>query len=66
MRCCMSDFSRWENSFSPLADLAASLHEMFTSLVTAGFSESQALFLTSKMIIRQDGFDIITDEQDGV
>lgn len=53
-----------DDSFSPLAQLATILHEMFTSLMRSGFTENQALYITSKMIIREDDFDNITDDTD--
>lgn len=53
-----------DSSFSPLAQLATALHEMFTSLMNAGFTENQALYITSKMIVREDDFDDITDDTD--
>jgi hypothetical protein len=37
---------------------------MFTSLVASGFTENQALYITSKMIVREDDFDDITDDTD--
>jgi hypothetical protein len=62
----MSEFNMnfGDGSFSPLAQLATALHEMFNSLMRAGFTENQALYLTSKMIIREDDFDDITDDTD--
>ena len=53
-----------KDSFSPLAQLATILHEMFTALMGSGFTENQALYITSKMIIREDDFDNITDDTD--
>lgn len=53
-----------KDSFSPLVQLATILHEMFTSLMASGFTENQALYITSKMIIREDDFDNITDDTD--
>ncbi len=53
-----------DSSFSPLAQLATALHEMFVSLMQAGFTENQALYITSKMIVREDDFDDITDDTD--
>ncbi len=58
------DMNFGDGSFSPLAQLATALHEMFNSLMGAGFTENQALYLTSKMIIREDDFDDITDDTD--
>jgi len=58
------DMNLGGSSFSPLAQLATALHEMFISLMEAGFTENQALYLTSKMIIREDDFDDITDDTD--
>lgn len=58
------DINFGDGSFSPLAQLATALHEMFNSLMGAGFTENQALYLTSKMIIREDDFDDITDDTD--
>jgi hypothetical protein len=63
----MNEYFRDANgndSFSPLAQLATVLHEMFTSLMASGFTENQALYITSKMIIREDDFDNITDDTD--
>jgi len=63
----MSDFfgdAYGKDSFSPLAQLATILHEMFISLMASGFTENQALYITSKMIIREDDFDNITDDTD--
>lgn len=52
------------DAFSPLVQLATILHEMFTSLMASGFTENQALYITSKMVIREDDFDNITDDTD--
>jgi len=60
----MTDFRVGDNSFSPLAQLATALHEMFISLMSAGFTENQALYITSKMVVREDDFDDITDDTD--
>lgn len=35
---------------TPLAQIAAALHELFTSLTTAGFTEAQALYLVGKHV----------------
>jgi len=37
---------------------------MFNALISTGFTENQALYITSKMIIREDDFDDITDDTD--
>lgn len=60
----MTEFRKWDSPLSPLAQLATALHEMFTSLMAAGFTENQALYITSKMIVREDDFDDITDDTD--
>lgn len=63
----MTEYYRDANgndSFSPLVQLATILHEMFTSLMASGFTENQALYITSKMVIREDDFDNITDDTD--
>lgn len=40
-----------ENEFASPAHVAAlALHEMFTTLVEAGFDEKQALFLVAEML----------------
>jgi len=53
-----------ENAFSPILQLATALHEMFNALMSSGFSENQALYITSKMVIREDDFDDMTDDTD--
>jgi hypothetical protein len=53
-----------DNSFTPLFQLASALHEMFMALREQGFTENQALYITSKMIIREDDFDNIVDDTD--
>lgn len=53
-----------EDAFSPMVQLATALHEMFVSLMNAGFTENQALYITSKMVIREDDFDDIKDDTD--
>jgi len=53
-----------ESAFSPLVQLATALHEMYLALVQSGFSDNQALYLTSKMVVREDDFDNITDDTD--
>lgn len=42
----------YENS--PLAVAATSLHELFECLRTAGFSESQALYLVGQTMVTSD------------
>jgi hypothetical protein len=41
--------------FSAMAAAAVSLHEMYRSFVTAGFSEAQAFELVRSMVVRQLG-----------
>ena len=53
-----------ESAFSPIIQLATALHEMYLALIASGFTENQALYITSKMIIREDDFDNITDDTD--
>jgi hypothetical protein len=62
----MSEFPEGvdENAFTPIIQLATALHEMFNALMSTGFTENQALYITSKMIIREDDFDDITDDTD--
>lgn len=62
----MNDFNEdfGDDSLTPMAQLASALHEMFNSLQSAGFTENQALYLTSKMVVREDDFDNITDDTD--
>jgi len=62
----MTEFSEnmGEDSFSPMVQLATALHEMFVSLMSSGFTENQALYITSKMVIREDDFDNIIDDTD--
>lgn len=44
-----------QNPFTMLAANAALLHEMYVSLVTAGFSEAQALYLVAQMCLGGKG-----------
>jgi hypothetical protein len=62
----MSEFPEGldENSFTPMIQMATALHEMFIALRNAGFTENQALYITSKMVIREDDFDNIVDDTD--
>lgn len=60
----MNEFTEGFESFSPMVQLATALHEMFVSLLNAGFTENQALYITSKMVVREDDFDNITDDTD--
>lgn len=62
----MSEFPEGfdENSFTPIIQMATALHEMYNALREVGFTENQALYITSKMIIREDDFDNITDDTD--
>lgn len=62
----MADFNEGiePNTFTPMFQLATALHEMFNSFKASGFTENQALYLTSKMVIREDDFDNITDDTD--
>jgi len=53
-----------ESAFSPIIQLATALHEMYLALTTSGFTENQALYITSKMVIREDDFDNITNDTD--
>lgn len=48
----------YENDMGPLFQLATALHQMYLNLRTAGFNEKQALYLTTKMIVRQEDIDI--------
>lgn len=48
----------FENDMGPLFELATALHQMYLNLRTAGFTENQALYLTSKMIIKHNDIDI--------
>jgi hypothetical protein len=48
----------FESDMGPLFELATALHQMYLNLRTAGFTENQALYLTSKMIIKQNDIDI--------
>jgi hypothetical protein len=38
------------DDFTPLGDLAITLHEMYTEYVRAGFTESQAMYLIGKQV----------------
>jgi hypothetical protein len=62
----MDDFSEGidESAFSPIIQLATALHEMYLALTSSGFTENQALYIASKMIIREDDFDNMTDDTD--
>jgi len=66
MRWVMDNFSKDfdQSAFSPLVQLATALHEMYLALIGSGFTENQALYLTSKMVIREDDFDNITNDTD--
>ncbi len=39
-----------EDPITQLAQAAASLHELFTSYVSAGFTKSQALYLVGQIV----------------
>lgn len=62
----MDDFSEGidESAFSPIIQLATALHEMYLALTASGFTENQALYIASKMVIREDDFDNMTDDTD--
>lgn len=53
------DFSRLENEFglSPLDQDAMQMHELFGSLVRAGFNDKQAIRLVALIISETDTFD---------
>jgi hypothetical protein len=53
-----NEFSMYEGDMGPLFELATALHQMYLNLRQAGFNENQALYLTSKMIIKQTDIDI--------
>ena len=48
----------FNQEMGPLFQLATALHEMYLNLRQAGFDEKQALYLTTRMIIRQEDIDI--------
>ena len=51
----------YENDMGPLFQLATALHQMYLNLRTVGFNESQALYLTGKMIVKNEEIDIQTE-----
>lgn len=53
---------KMSDDMTPLAEAAASLHEMFVSLLAAGFNERQALELVKGMVAQQAGSDDGDDE----
>ena len=48
----------FNKEMGPLFQLATALHEMYLNLRRAGFDEKQALYLTTRMIVRQEDIDI--------
>jgi len=48
----------FNQEMGPLFQLATALHEMYLNLRQAGFEENQALYLTTRMIVRQQDIDI--------
>jgi hypothetical protein len=48
----------FNQEMGPLFQLATALHEMYLNLRQAGFTENQALYLTTRMIIKQEDIDI--------
>lgn len=48
----------FDKDMGPLFQLATALHQMYLNFRQAGFDEKQALYLTSKMVVRQDEIDI--------
>jgi hypothetical protein len=48
----------FNREMGPLFQLATALHEMYLNLRQAGFTENQALYLTTRMIIKQEDIDI--------
>ena len=51
-----ADFNK--EGLTPLFQLATALHQMYINFRQAGFTEQQALYLTSKMIVKHDDIDI--------
>ena len=55
----MDDFEDvYQDDLGPLFELATALHQMYINLRKAGFNEQQALYLTSKLVIKHEGSDI--------
>jgi hypothetical protein len=48
----------FDDDLGPLYQLATALHQMYINLRRAGFNEEQALYLTSKLIIKHEDSDI--------
>jgi hypothetical protein len=56
------------SEMTPLLQETVQMHELFGSLLSAGFSEEQALRLVSLFFSMGDGFDVYvteTDDDDG-
>jgi hypothetical protein len=48
----------FDDDLGPLYQLDTALHQMYINLRRAGFNEEQALYLTSKLIIKHEDSDI--------
>jgi len=54
----MDEFDSFSDDLGPLFQLATALHQMYINLRRAGFNEQQALYLTGKMIVKEQDIDI--------